>query len=300
MNYWWVNQTDNWQDEFKRGYIYAGRSSHAYRKSILVVRKDDLVICTHGKGDTRKIYALGIVASDPSGEIVPRRVTRIVNQGKKPAWPEGWEVPIDYDELDHPVLWAPIRRRLQGNVVAKHFTNKSAGVQGYLFPVPPEVAGEVLLLINGSQARGFRLATPDMTPPEIIATAIAAEVMIRLGHQKWATTVKSMWRDRCCVAGSDIKRLLRASHIVSWSEDEICRLDPYNGLCLSPTYDAAFDAHMITFQDDGCVLLGHELSMESAVQIGIDPAARIAGLLPGHLKYLKRHRAVFRSKCQRP
>ena len=39
----------------------------------------------------------------------------------------------------------------------------------------------------------------------------------------------------------------RASHISEWAEGEANRLNPENGLCLSATYDAAFDRHLISF-----------------------------------------------------
>jgi hypothetical protein len=224
MKYWWVNQTEQWHDEFKNSYLYAGTSSHVYRKSILDVRKDDLVICTHGTGERRRIYAIGVVAADPSGATVPRRQTRIAMSQKKQAWPTGWEVPIDYDELEHPVLWAPIRRGIHGKFVAKHFTNNSAGVQGYLFPVPLATAGEILRLINREQPPGARLPTAEAIPPELFATVMAAEVMVRIGHQKWSTDVKCVWGERCCATGFNVKKLLRASHIVPWSEDERSRL----------------------------------------------------------------------------
>lgn len=52
------------------------------------------------------------------------------------------------------------------------------------------------------------------------------------------------WQGRCCVTGLDVAELLRASHIKPWarceSDDE--RLDVFNGLLLSPTMDALFDA----------------------------------------------------------
>lgn len=40
--------------------------------------------------------------------------------------------------------------------------------------------------------------------------------------------------------------LLRASHIVPWSQDPSLRLDPHNGLCLNALHDAAFDRGLIT------------------------------------------------------
>jgi putative restriction endonuclease len=299
MNYWWVNQTDNWRDELKSGYLYAGKSPHAYRKSILDVRKNDVVICSHGTGESRRIYAIAVVASDPSGDIVPRRETRNAPSANKQAWPVGWEAKADFVELVRSVLWAPIRRLIKGRFVAKHFTDGSNGVQGYLFPLPPDTAGEILRLVNRQQPQEVQLPEGDAIPSAVFASTVAAVVMVRLGHQKWAVEVKHMWGGRCCVTGFKVGRLLRASHIVAWSDDVGCRLDRYNGLCLSPAYDAAFDAYLITFLDDGSVVLASELSTAAARQIGIDPERRIIGLSPEHLKYLRRHRRAFKSKSAR-
>lgn len=54
----------------------------------------------------------------------------------------------------------------------------------------------------------------------------------------------------CCLTGLPVLEALRASHIVGWSENEKTRLLPTNGLCLAATYDAVFDKHLITFDDD--------------------------------------------------
>ena len=35
-----------------------------------------------------------------------------------------------------------------------------------------------------------------------------------------------------------------------WSENKQNRLNPENGLCLSATYDVAFDRHLISFDND--------------------------------------------------
>ena len=35
----------------------------------------------------------------------------------------------------------------------------------------------------------------------------------------------------------------------AWAEGEANRLDPENALCLSATYDAAFDRHLISFDE---------------------------------------------------
>ena len=56
-----------------------------------------------------------------------------------------------------------------------------------------------------------------------------------------------------------IPEVLRASHISAWSEDEKNRLNPENGLCLSATYDAAFDRHLISFDEDYRMILSKRL-----------------------------------------
>ena len=64
----------------------------------------------------------------------------------------------------------------------------------------------------------------------------------------------------CCITGLNIKDVLRASHIVPWAEDEPNRLNPANGLCLSATYDAAFDRHLISFDEDYRLIFSPTLS----------------------------------------
>ena len=65
--------------------------------------------------------------------------------------------------------------------------------------------------------------------------------------------------NQCCVTELNIPEVLRASHIVAWAEDEINRLNPANGLCLSATYDAAFDRFLISFDEDYRLILSPSL-----------------------------------------
>ena len=53
----------------------------------------------------------------------------------------------------------------------------------------------------------------------------------------------------CCVTGLDIKHVLEAGHISGWDVDVENRMNPCNGICLSSTYHKAFDAHLISFDE---------------------------------------------------
>jgi putative restriction endonuclease len=64
---------------------------------------------------------------------------------------------------------------------------------------------------------------------------------------------------QCCVTGLNVPGVLRASHIVAWKDDKPNRLNPANGLCLSATYDAAFDRHLISFDEDYRMIFSPQL-----------------------------------------
>lgn len=64
---------------------------------------------------------------------------------------------------------------------------------------------------------------------------------------------------QCCVTGLNVPDVLRASHIVAWKDDKLNRLNPANGLCLSATYDAAFDRHLISFDEDYRMIFSSQL-----------------------------------------
>jgi putative restriction endonuclease len=69
------------------------------------------------------------------------------------------------------------------------------------------------------------------------------------------------------------------------------RLDVHNGLLLSALWDAAFDAGLISFADDGTVLRAPKLTVEAAAALALDSAAPLTPLTDLHRENLARHRA---------
>ncbi len=61
------------------------------------------------------------------------------------------------------------------------------------------------------------------------------------------------------IKGIDIPDLLLASHIIPWSKNEEERLNPENGICLSPLYDRAYDKGYIGINEKFEILLSSEL-----------------------------------------
>lgn len=78
----------------------------------------------------------------------------------------------------------------------------------------------------------------------------AQVVMARVNQGLFRKYVLANFQCQCCITGLDMPEVLRASHIVAWKKDGTNRINPENGLCLSATYDAAFDRHLISFDKD--------------------------------------------------
>lgn len=96
---------------------------------------------------------------------------------------------------------------------------------------------------------------------------VVKAVKQRIGQQQFRKWILGIYNGKCCVTGLDIPQVLRASHIVAWADDAKNRMNPANGLCLSATYDAAFDKHLITFDEHYKMVLSKSLRDHCTVQV---------------------------------
>ena len=119
-------------------------------------------------------------------------------------------------------------------------------------------------------------------------------VVQRVGQDIFREALVDYWGGRCPLTGITDPALLRASHIVPWADcgDEQ-RLDVYNGLLLSALWDAAFDKGLVSFGDDGTVLVSPNLSGVARKVLGVDHVPPLKGLRNGHQKNLAAHRARY-------
>ena len=133
----------------------------------------------------------------------------------------------------------------------------------------------------------FLLATVMGPLPK--AASARREITARLGQQRFRHHVMELWDYRCAVTGADI--MLAASHIKPWKDSlDSERLDGFNGLCLSPLFDKAFDAGFITFDDTGMICISPALTLVNLEKLGITPGTRIMGLGRRHRTYMAHHR----------
>ena len=119
-----------------------------------------------------------------------------------------------------------------------------------------------------------------------------AVIDARRGQGVFRARLDDYW-ESCAITACTTRELLRASHIRPWRESSnVDRLNPDNGLLLAAHLDAAFDSGLISFADDGRILLHARLSAADAKAIGITAAMCLRRIQPGHLPFLARHREL--------
>jgi predicted restriction endonuclease len=117
-------------------------------------------------------------------------------------------------------------------------------------------------------------------------------VIQRICQDVFREALMDYWGGRCPITGITDPALLRASHIVPWSEcNDDQRLDVHNGLLLSALWDAAFDKGLVSFTEDGRPLASPQLSEIARTALAIELAPTLPGLRDAHRKNLAAHRS---------
>ena len=134
-----------------------------------------------------------------------------------------------------------------------------------------------------SEDRKRKLKKPNITERSGLITS-------RVGQGYYRQQIIEKWEGKCPVTQSELLKILISSHIVPWSEcNDKERLDVENGILLSPNVDSLFDKHLISFSDNGQMIISERLSGEELKKLGI-PVGVTIKVTEGMKKYLQRHR----------
>lgn len=137
---------------------------------------------------------------------------------------------------------------------------------------------------------------PHISSAKIFTNATDTKVLItsRVGQGAYRKRIIHRWEYKCAVTGFDKLNVLIASHILPWSNaNENQRLDVHNGILLSPTYDALFDRHLISFENTGKIILSSAIESQAFQKIGVTGKEQIKNLSNYNFEYLEKHRSAF-------
>jgi len=117
-----------------------------------------------------------------------------------------------------------------------------------------------------------------------------AIIKARIRQGSFRTRLIKYWGE-CAINGCKEQLVLRASHIKPWADcDPEDATNPFNGLLLSPSFDAALDAGFISFTDAGEILISPALSRHDCELLGINSTLRLTRVDYRHRPYLEHHR----------
>jgi predicted restriction endonuclease len=132
-------------------------------------------------------------------------------------------------------------------------------------------------------------------PAESRGTEVERLVRQRVGQERYRGALLTYWGGACAVTGVTTIEALRASHAKPWAEcaDDAERLDVFNGFLLVANLDALFDRFLISFSDEGRLLVGSRLSRSDLQGLGVRPDMTLRWLADEHHHYLQWHRERF-------
>ncbi|MCL6327850.1 HNH endonuclease, partial [Pectobacterium polaris] len=138
--------------------------------------------------------------------------------------------------------------------------NKATGLQGNIATLLNEFSTRIeTLWCDNEKDKLYEETNKDIKEIEadltISETTKKQLINARLGQGDFRGGVLNKY-PKCPITGVSMPELLRASHIKPWRQsDNKERLDPYNGIMLSPHVDVLFDKGYISFSDDGSILI---------------------------------------------
>lgn len=313
MAFWWVNHKQTRDHEVRGGYLWSPmRNANGVRnqtyENMRLIRPGDIVF-SYANG---WIGAIGRVTEEATACPKPDEFG-----GVGGYWSDdGWMVEVDFQpapqplkpsqdiDLIRPLLptrYSPIQQNGRGN-------------QGCYLAAISDALGHLILALTGAEHIADGVQAPaasdnDYNNPDVlddihhVETDDSLTVTQRLQLAK-ARIGQGLFRKRvivldgaCRVTGVTDTRVLVASHIKPWREaDNADRLNGNNGILLSPHVDALFDEELLSFEDDGRMLVHPSLSHDVLYRWSIDPAKRVEPFRDEQRPFLARHRELFATK----
>jgi putative restriction endonuclease len=316
MNFWWVNHSKTFRQEFPGKYIWSPKrrkngSFNRFYETMREVAPDDIVF-SFADG---AIQGFGI-ARTPSYSCP--RPDDFGHIGE--VWDKiGWRVDVDFHRFIEPVrptlhmdVLAPVLPEPYSPIKPNGYGNQHvylASISRQMALVIAHLASpEVVAIVNGLQMADAPVTgLPELVGIEEWEERERAKILAdsHIGETEKRSLMKArrgqgLFRQRvtmiehhCRITGVSRREHLIASHIKPWRESTNPeRLCEANGLLLTPTIDHLFDRGFISFENNGELLISPVAHQESMKKMGIivDRVVNVGGFADPQTEFLDFHR----------
>ena len=314
MRYWWVSQNKTFEQEVDGGYLWSPKTRsdggfNQYYENMIRVQPGDVLLSYKGA----RVAALGRIVSTGHESPKPDEFLGVDN-----PWSDvGWRVAVQYEVLPNENRVRPkdFIEELRPYLPSKYSPLNHAGdgpQNMYLTEISEDFFGVVTFQIANSgydtsswsdrpeldvlREEAEASLTDEIHENVVEESTRDALIAARRGQGKYRDGVLDR-EGRCRFTGVDDVTLLRAGHLMPWRDCQTHqqRLDPNNGLSLTPTYDHLVDRGLLTWDDDGNVRLSSRLSEQSRDQLGVSDFMNTGPWREAQLPYVRYHRSyIFR------
>jgi putative restriction endonuclease len=153
----------------------------------------------------------------------------------------------------------------------------------FMFSLQALASHATIAVSNQAEMPSFNLPMLEVTEKMVLSKG-------RLGQTRFRKDVIRLWGS-CAVTGLQNITMLKASHIKPWnssSNDE--KLDPFNGLLLLPNFDTLFDLGLISFEDNGKMLVSRQITETERQILNVQADVRLRRVFAQNSVYLEHHR----------
>jgi hypothetical protein len=203
-----------------------------------------------------------------------------------------------WDVLDNGKLYPPKRvigvaaRRLAGRVLLPG--DFSGGEESKCHEILEDLGFKIVPKGDAQETNSVeeaRIEAQIRARKDIPATKREQLIDARRGQGRFRRDVAAVEKKGCRMTGVRQITHLRASHIKPWSDsDDREKLDPHNGLLLSPHIDHLFDRGYISFTDAGELIVSKHLKPGILTAWGVAMRAKVGAFSPAQCFYLGYHR----------
>jgi hypothetical protein len=169
------------------------------------------------------------------------------------------------------------------------FTNRPSEFVFNLVEIPPESAHGKSMHLADEPADYAVISEAGMSSIDRRVATKSRGIAQRL----FRGNLLRLWQGACAVTSVQEPRVLRSSHIKPWTDSNVEeKVDHYNGLLLVPNFDALFNEGLISFRDDGRVIVSTSWRTDDQRRMHIIPELHLRKVNPESHRYLEFHRDV--------
>lgn len=279
MNFYWVNLRSSFDEVMNESFLWTPKQkvdkngklvTAPHWKIVQQVKKGDLIFGYAKK----RIMVVAEATSDAYSAQVPA--------SRRSVHPE--KIGTKVDVLTHNVIpdmnagdvLSSFGPALVQEDAPRLFDRDGKVCQIYMTRLQREVGLRLLGMTHLTSLRVDALVDGEHPDEPLSPTTREAIIAARVGQGKFRQDLIKYWEGQCAVTSLRSPDLLIASHIKRWEvANNAERLDPANGLLLSPNLDKLFDKNLISFDDDGKIILSSGLDAADRKAMGVSAGMKL-------------------------